>query len=372
MTTSTSEIYQRAGQARPSATGIVATNRRRPSPFFDAKSHSSQIPGSGLDTVRVAWPIERSTIESLPTKKFIRRANTTTGAIFESVVNGYIEVQDGLFINAGLDPKGQTWATLDCSPARILYGTNTKLARILEVYDFLEELMGTNPVIDYFGPVAVASMKVHRLDCVRDFAAVQHVGTHLDGLSMLSVSQATMGHNRHGGRDGQTCFLSKGTRGRYLGNLYNKTEEIGARPPITGSVLRFEAQLHTRTLLEFRPTLGTFTDLIALGEQGLFDLTDRFFKRCRYHEMVRGKERGMQHLEEIKPRMTPRESKMIYKVVGYLSCLASGIDQPLAPATKAEYRRLARAWNISPADFCASGSHAMHLSFADGRQILHK
>jgi len=242
------------------------------------------------------------------------------------------------------------------------------LAALYRTYELGSEL------VDWAVPFEDLSIK--RLDSDREFTAIEDIPGILAALSHLNVPNLAQGFawRTSLGLHSIGCIKS----GRWKAQLYNKKLELhhklttaapADRPPIEAAigqadgVVRFECR--TWTPVNKEKHIATLGDLTP---EALESVNRSFFDKCHFGQEVEGQPKIHRLMAE--SLGDPDLMKPVAGMVTQLLYESEGLSAPYSRNTSSLYKRLAKEYGVSAADFKCPTSKAMGLDFESGELLI--
>ncbi len=221
------------------------------------------------------------------------------------------------------------------------------------------------------GMPSYEELRVTRLDLARDFVGVDSIPRTLWGISQLPVQRARIDRLERGDNGGWQT-LTRGTKGsRWRVVSYGKSEELlekaartrdDERAELLRAVAadcegrqRWELQMRRAVLLDERVAS------VRLDEERMFTMSQRYFERTRFGDLIG----GTQRLNDALDQLTPAQERGVVNVL-VADLLGRRPRYSHNPADN--YRALARRLNISAVDLASVGSEPRRLDFTSGTE----
>ena len=211
----------------------------------------------------------------------------------------------------------------------------------------------------------LAEAAVVRLDVVRDFDGVRHVGSLLDGLSGVPRGKREKVRRWSDGQRNRAETLRVGPRA-WGGTLYDKHVETGGVAP--EGRLRFEGRLHADQLTgAWAFGLGAVVRQVAdLGQENVERLRRATFERCSFERQVTAVA-TIAELVFSGEGLKPQEQAALW---AYLT--APGYAARLHRNSERKYRRMARSLGVTPGIDLAEveDRYSVQLDYDAGTELL--
>ena len=302
----------------------------------------------GIDTLRVAFPIER-----YRTTPAIENVDHQRGTVWSKW-----HLEAGGSFGVG---NGRAWVEASL-PGRMV-GNNTAALPFSDLYAAIDDLLTEVATIVDFDPAVVAPrrLRVPRVDIVRDF----------DGIETPALLIAGLGQSRQPGRSqvlrqsdhGRAESLTVTMKTSWTATAYDKHRESRGLAP-AGRV-RFEARLKTRRLQ------GVWATRHGGPVQVVADMTEeKMEKMARSTFDAVGFGATVMSREEVARRVATSglSGQEQVALVGHLVYQAAGLGSPLSEGSERKYEKIARELGVRlHPDALQAG---MRLDWDTGRAVL--
>lgn len=256
---------------------------------------------------------------------------------------------------------GETWAKVECNPARVLDPAGHSLCPVEEVGGVMLEAIVAGMRQGLFEPAIHAAGEAHlkRLDVARDFHDVDRPGFVISGLGPVQRPWARRNfvHYDPQRQGAQTLCVGSGAGSV---RLYDKNAETEGATP---GVVRWECEARS-SWCENYGGMKLLADVDADTVQELGQ--NRWEWSAMGHEVT-----AMETIVEkvMRSGLSFAEQRGL---IGYLSMVACGADVRAAKATHAKYRAMSRTLGVAlDAEALRSGGgFSARLDLDSGKQVL--
>jgi hypothetical protein len=309
----------------------------------------------------------------LPERRYGDKLDDATGELTEYQLGGNtaLRVGDG-FVRVYADVRTAfPEVSLTFSAPAVLDGHNRDPLPLWLLPDVAEAVwMAASRELT--GMPSYDDFRVTRLDLARDFTDVTSIPRTLWAVSQLPVQRARIDDLARGA-NGSWQSLTRGTKGRWRVVSYDKREELLEKAARSRSVdvadmlraaaadcsgrQRWELQMRRAFLRDERVAS------LHLDEGKMFAMSQRYFERTRFGDVVGGRQRVNDTLDQL----TDTQQRGVESV---LVADLLGRRPPYSHNPEQEYRSLARRLNLSPADLLPDGSEPRRLDFLSGTEKI--
>lgn len=326
-----------------------------------------------MDTVSLRGPATEGLMEQLPERRYRDILDDHTGVLMEDQRGGNTTLRVGdTFIQVYADKRNVLpEVRLTFSAPAVLDGHNRDPLPLALLPD-VAEAVWTSVSRELTGMPAFEDLRMTRLDLARDLVDVESIPRTLWAVHQLPVQRARIDRLERGA-NGSWQSLTRGTKGRWRVVSYGKSEELvekaaRTRDHDTADMLRaVAAGCSGRQRWELQMRRAFLVDegvtSVHLDEERMFTMSQRYFERTRFGDVVGGTERLFDALDQLSPA---QERGVMYVLVADL--LGRRPRYSHNPAD--DYRLLARQLNVSAADLLADGSEPRRLDFATGTEVV--
>jgi hypothetical protein len=312
-------------------------------------------------------------MQQLPERRYRDMLDDATGVLTEQQRGGNTALRVGAtYVQVYADVRTEVpEVSLTFSAPAILDGHNRDPLPLWLLPDVAEAVwMAVSRELT--GMPSYNDLRLTRLDLARDFVDVDSIPRTLWTVSRLPVQRARI-DNLARGANGSWQSLTRGTKGRWRVVSYDKREELlekaaRTRDEETAELLRagaadcsgrqrWELQMRRAFLRDERVTS------VHLDEGEMFAMSQRYFERTRFGDVIGGTQRLFNALDQLTPA---QERGVMYVLVADL--LGRRPRYSHNPAD--DYRLLARQLNVSAADLLPDGSEPRRLDFVTGTEMV--
>lgn len=212
--------------------------------------------------------------------------------------------------------------------------------------------------------------QVKRLDVVRDFDGVTHIGSLLDGLATIKTPGRGTVRRFADAQRGQAQTLRVGPKS-WGANLYDKHAET-PRMAAPGR-LRFEARMRDVQLRGKRLQLlkANVHNVEQLTQEKVERMTESTFHHFGFDREVAGAAQVGQAIANATDELgDPLSARVRRDLVGYLAARAMGVDLDFSPNTERKYRQLAERLGLVLSPDSLGESFTARLDYETGAQVL--